>query len=235
MGQNKFVVGDVRNYTGPLLNGWYGIVAIPDPIICDVALRLATAYRRSTLGGFTQDELLDMNPDAEIEGQQRPLFLQQGRVHITLLQSRLFRNMPLGVAMAALEHLDQNYRGARIKLERLSVARRQYLFWNASGFALRDAHRDMFPLAEFLNREEIARIVSTAVNPDFDTRRNLERFGLEHVDKKYAPHITLAYREQPALPTHVRKEWPQEGVIDRFAFCRHGKGGVITEYVALSR
>lgn len=201
------------------LNGFYGLLAIPDYNTVRFAVHLTEKVR-------------DADYLVRTEG-----------VHVTLFQARTFRMLPVSVARALTRKLHE-YLVAHPEGEALLPLRRvepytyapQYLFWNVDrperNERLRIAHGMSLALSAWVDPPQ-KRDPDAAFTSDQRTlgdemalkhNANTRMFGHSLVGDEFLPHVTIAagakYRFKPRDEFHP-------GAIQRVVFAQMGEWGKI--------
>ncbi len=147
--------------------GSYGFVIKPD---------INTSTKSMELAG-------KLTPDAEFKTISP---------HITLFHANV-KDLPHEKMQKILEQL-QDLKGAAFTLKDIQIFGGKFLFWNIEkNSQIQSAHTAALEMAEFLNKETLARALEEKLSLTPDQQYNVEHFGHPLVRDLYLPHITLSY------------------------------------------
>lgn len=153
-------------------SGAYGIILKTDD---------ATAQKAEELG----QQILPIGADYNV---------QKEAAHITLYHLQLD-----GLSKDRLQEIlfqtRTQVRDINLTLENLEVMGGKFLFWDVKEREkLLKAHQAALELAEFLNREKVAKAKSEGLSLTPDQLDSLEKYGHPLVGEQlYRPHLTLGY------------------------------------------
>lgn len=186
-------------------SGSYGFVIKPDSYTGDKSLELA-------------EQLV---PNAEFK---------VSVPHITLFHAK-FKELPHKEVETALKEL-KGLSGSTQKFKDLQVFGNKFLFWNiVKNPTIQRAHSEAFKLAQFLNKDDIARALQEGLTLTSQQRDNVSQFGHPLVQDLYLPHITLGYDLKGVqLPEDVQSyEWEMK--IEDVHFAEIGNFGSVKKFI----
>lgn len=118
-------------------------------------------------------------------------------------------------------------------LEQIAVMGGKFLFWDVRDREkLLDAHKSALALAEYLDREKIAKAKTEGLKLSSEQLESLEKYGHPLIGEKlYRPHITLGYDKERVAGISDGVE-RHDAMIEKVIFGEIGDYGKLAKVVA---